>query len=152
VFCIRFTKDEILCSSFLKRSRLLTFIYISLAFLGGFGAAWFIQWNKLNKRGKELKSTGGFLESERLMKETLQKELAVVHQHKMAKELELNQKLQAAEKIMKQMDGDIILMQKSYEETEALLHAKAPEVHALKIQLIEAQNNVARLKAKLGEK
>lgn len=92
------------------------------------------------------------MESERLMKETLQKELAVVHQNKMAKELELNLKLQAAEKIMKQMDGDIILMQKSYEETEALLQAKAPEVHALKIQLIEAQNTVARLKAKLGEK
>ncbi len=92
------------------------------------------------------------MESERLMKETLQKELAVVHQNKMAKELELTQKLQAAEKIMKQMDGDIMLMQKSYEETEALLEAKAPEVHALKIQLIEAQNTVARLKAKLGEK
>ncbi|HOZ78537.1 MAG TPA: hypothetical protein PLY34_11110 [Ferruginibacter sp.] len=136
----------------LNKSCLLNFLYISLAFIGGFGAAWFIQWNKLNKRGRELKSTGGFLESERLMKETLQKELAIVHQNKMAKELELNQKLQTAEKIMKQMDGDIILMQKSYEETEALLHAKAPEVHALKIQLIEAQNNVARLKAKLGEK
>jgi hypothetical protein len=92
------------------------------------------------------------LESERLMKETLQKELAVVHQLKMAKELELNQKLQAAEKLIRQMDSDIILMQKSYEETEALLEAKAPEVHALKIQLIEAQNNIARLKAKLGEK
>lgn len=92
------------------------------------------------------------MESERLMKETLQKELAVVHQLKMAKELELNQKLQTADKIIKQMDGDIILMQKSYEETEALLEAKAPEVHALKIQLIEAQNNIARLKAKLGEK
>lgn len=85
------------------------------------------------------------------MKETLQKELAVVHQIKMAKELELNQKLQRAEKIIKQMDGDIILMQKSYEETEALLEAKAPEVHALKIQLIEAQNTIARLKARLGE-
>lgn len=92
------------------------------------------------------------MESERLMKETLQKELAVVHQNKMAKELELNQKLQAAEKLIRQMDSDIILMQKSYEETEALLEAKAPEVHALKIQLIEAQNNLARLKAKLGEK
>lgn len=111
-----------------------------------------MQWQKLQKQGKELKSTGGFLESEKLMKETLQKELAVVHQNKMAKELELTQKLQTAEKIIRQMDSDIILMQKSYEETEALLQAKAPEVHALKIQLIEAQNAVARLKAKLGEK
>jgi hypothetical protein len=123
-----------------------------LAFLGGFGVAWFIQWSRLQKQNKELKSTGGFLESEKLMKETLQKELAIVHQNKMAKELELFQKIQAAEKIIKQMDSDILLMQKSYEETEALLQAKAPEVHAIKIQLIEAQNTVARLKARLAEK
>jgi septal ring factor EnvC (AmiA/AmiB activator) len=123
-----------------------------LAFLGGFGVAWFIQWGRLQKQNKELKSTGGFLESEKLMKETLQKELAIVHQNKMAKELELFQKIQAAEKIIKQMDSDILLMQKSYEETEALLQAKAPEVHAIKIQLIEAQNTVARLKARLAEK
>ena len=98
-----------------------------------------------------MKSNSGFLESERLMKETLQKELAITHQNIMAKELELNQKLQTAEKIMKQMDSDILLMQKSYEETEALLLAKSPEVHALKLQLIEAQNTIARLKAKLAE-
>lgn len=131
---------------------LLNIIYISLAFIVGFGLAWFLQLNKLQKKGKELKSTGGFLESERLMKETLQKELAIVHQNKMAAELDFTQKLKAAEKIMRQMDSDILLMQKNYEETEALLHVTQPEVHALKLQLIEAQNNIARLKAKLGEK
>ena len=130
---------------------LLNIIYILLVFSAGFGLAWFLQWNKLQKQGKELKSNSGFLESERLMKETLQKELAITHQNKMAKELELNQKLQTAEKIMKQMDSDILLMQKSYEETEALLLAKSPEVHALKLQLIEAQNTIARLIAKLAE-
>lgn len=121
-------------------------IYIIIAFITGFGAAWFIQFTKLQKQRRELKSTGGFLESERLMKETLQKELAVVHQSKMATELDLNQKLQAAEKIIREMDSDIILMQKSYEETEALLKVTQPEVHALKLQLIEAQNTIARLK------
>ena len=131
---------------------LLNIIYISLAFLVGFGLAWFLQWNKLQKQGKELKSNSGFLESERLMKETLQKELAVVHQNKMATELDLSQKLQTAEKIIKQMDSDILLMQKSYEETEALLKVTQPEVHALKLQLIDAQNNIVRLKAKLAEK
>ncbi len=131
---------------------LLNIIYISLAFIVGFGLAWFLQLNKLQKKGKELKSTGGFLESERLMKETLQKELAIVHQNKMAAELDLTQKLKAAEKIMRQMDSDILLMQKNYEETEALLHVTQPEVHALKLQLIEAQNNIVRLKAKLSEK
>lgn len=131
---------------------LLNIIYISLAALLGFCLGWFIRFNKLQKQSKELKSTGGFLESERLMKETLQKELAVVHRNKMAAELELSQKLQEAEKIIRQQTSDIILMQKSYEETEALLRVTQPEVHALKLQLIEAQNNIARLKAKLAEK
>ena len=99
-----------------------------------------------------MKSTGGFLESERLMKETLQKELAVVHQNKMAAELDLSLKLQTAEKIMRKMDGDILLLQKSNEETEALLEAGQPEIHSLKIQLIEAQNIAARYKAQLSEK
>lgn len=131
---------------------LLNIIYILLAFLAGFGIAWFLQWNKLQKQGRELKSNSGFLESERLMKETLQKELAVVHQNKMATELDLSQKLQTAEKMIRQMDSDILLMQKSYEETEALLKVTQPEVHALKLQLIDAQNNLVRLKAKLAEK
>lgn len=129
---------------------LLNILYILLAFGAGFGVAWFLQWNKLNKQGKELKSTSGFLESERLMKETVQKELAITHQNKMAVELDLKTKLQRAEKIIREMDSDILLMQKSYEETEALLQAKSPEVHALKLQLIEAQNTIARLKAKLS--
>jgi len=131
---------------------LVTTIYIAIAFLIGFGVAWLIQWNRLQKRGRELKSNSGYLESERLMKETLQKELAVVHQNKMAAELDLTQKLQAAEKTILQMDSDILLLQKSNEETEALLQAGQPELHALKIQLIEAQNTIARYKAQLAEK
>ena len=130
---------------------LFNLLYIFLGIAIGFAAAWVIQLQKLQKQQKELKSTGGFLESEKLMKENLQKELALVHQHKMAVELDLGQKLMKAEKIIRQMDSDILLMQKSYEETEALLQAKQPEVHALKIQLLEAQNTIARLKAKLNE-
>ena len=128
------------------------FIYLLLAFAVGFGVAWFVQWARLQKQGKQLKSTGGFLESERLMKETVQKELAVTHQNKMATELDLKLKLQKVEKTIKEMDSDIMLMQKSYEETESLLRVTQPEVHALKLQLIEAQNTIARLKAKLAEK
>ena len=131
---------------------LLQVIYIILALVAGFGLAWFLQLGKLHKQQKELKSASGFLESERLMKETLQKELAVVHQNKMATELDLSQKLHKAEKIIRQMDSDILLMQQHYEETEALLQIKQPEVHALKLQLIEAQNSITRLKAKLAEK
>lgn len=127
-------------------------VYCSIAFVVGLIIAWLIGYFKQQKVQKELKSSTGYLESERLMKETLQKELAVVHQNKMAIELELTQKLQVAEKIMQRMDGDILLLQKSNEETEALLEAKQPEVHALKIQLIEAQNAAARYKAQLTEK
>ncbi len=130
---------------------LFNLLYILLGIAIGFTAAWMLQLQKLQRQQKELKSTGGFLESEKLMKENLQKELAMVHQQKMAVELDLGQKLQKAEKIIRQMDSDILLMQKSYEETEALLQAKQPEVHALKLQLLEAQNTIARLKAKFNE-
>ena len=130
----------------------LTIIYIIVAFITGACIAWVISMIKLNKERRELKSTNGFLESERRIKETLQKELAVAHQTKMAAELDLSQKLKAAEKTIQQMDADIILMQKNYEETEALLEAKQPEVHAIKLELIEAKNALARIKGSLIEK
>ena len=131
---------------------MLDIIYVIVAFVIGLAVAWVIGYIKLTKVRKELKSTQGFLESEKLMKETVQKELAVTHQNKMTAELDLSIKLQAAEKIMQQMDSDILLLQKSNEETEALLEAKQPEIHAIKVQLIEAQNNAARYKAQLLEK
>jgi len=127
-------------------------IYIGIAFIAGFAVAWIIGYFKQGKVNKELKSSQGYLESERLMKETVQKELAVVHQNKMAVELDLSQRLQAAEKTILQMDSDILLLQKSNEDTEALLQAGQPEIHSLKLQLIEAQNTVARYKAQLSEK
>ena len=130
----------------------LTIIYIIISFVAGFVISLVIGFIKLTKERKELKSASGFLESEKLRKETLQKELAAVHQSKMAVELDLSQKLQAAEKMIRQMDNDIMLMQKNYEETESLLEAKQPEVHALKLELIEAKNTVARLKGLLTEK
>ena len=130
----------------------LTIIYIIISFVAGFVIALVIGFIKLTKERKELKSASGYLESEKLKKETLQKELAVVHQSKMVAELNLSQKLEAAEKMIRQMDNDIMLMQKNYEETESLLEATQPEVHALKIELIEAKNTVARLKGMLTEK
>ena len=131
---------------------MLDIIYIIVAFVIGLAIAGVISYIKLTKVRKELKSTQGYLESEKLMKETVQKELAVTHQNKMTAELDLSIKLQAAEKTLQQMDSDILLLQKSNEETEALLEAKQPEVHAIKLQLIEAQNNAARYKAQLLEK
>ena len=45
------------------------------------------------------------------------------------------------------LDSDILLLQKSNEETEVLLQEGQPALHALKLQLLDAQNTIARYKA-----
>lgn len=98
------------------------------------------------------KSTQGFLESEKLMKETLQKENIHVHQMKQAAELTFKNKLKHAQELTKRLDEDILLLQKSNEETEALLKAGEPAIYELKLQLIEASNEIARYKGQLNAK
>jgi predicted nucleic acid-binding Zn-ribbon protein len=107
---------------------------------------------KMGKLQKKLRSSDGYLESEKLKKETLQKELKTVYQAKETIELTLKQRLNEAARINKRLDEDILLLQKSNEETEELLKAGQPELHALKLQLIEANNTIARLKGMLGTK
>jgi hypothetical protein len=107
---------------------------------------------RLSKTQKQLRSSGGYLESEKLKKETLQKELNTVYQAKETIELTLKQRLKEAAILNKRMDEDILLLQKSNEETEALLKAGQPELHAIKLQLIEANNTIARLKGLLATK
>jgi hypothetical protein len=129
-----------------------TYIYAGIALVIGFAIGWIIQLVKIAKIKKEHKSMQGFLESERLMKETLQKENIQVHQIKQATELELHRKLKEAVELTKMMDADILLLQKSNEETEAQLASAQPELHAIKLKLIEANNTIARYKAQLGIK
>jgi hypothetical protein len=50
------------------------------------------------------------------------------------------------------MDEDILLLQKSNEETERQLASSQPELHNLKLKMIEAQNVIARYKSQLGTK
>src|SRR6478672_12392308 len=107
---------------------------------------------KMGKLQKKLRSSDGYLESEKLKKETLQKELKTVYQAKETIEITLKQRLNEAGRINKRLDEDILLLQKSNEETEALLKAGQPELHAIKLQLIEANNTIARLKGLLGSK
>jgi hypothetical protein len=121
-------------------------------FFAGFAAAWILRSIALAKAGRLQKSTRGFLESERLMKETLQKENALVHQTKQTIQLNAEKKLQEAAATLKIMDENILLLQKSNEETEALLKAGLPEVHNLKVKLIEANNIIARYKAQQEKK
>ena len=123
-----------------------------MAFAAGFLIAWLIRTQSLQKEVRQHKGTAGLLESERLIKETLRKENAMAFQLKETVEAELNKKLKMAEAMVRQMDQDILLLQKSNEETEELLQKGMPELHQLKLKLIEANNTVARLKAQLNNK
>lgn len=106
----------------------------------------------ISKVKKEYKSTQGLLESEKLIKETAHKENAFLLQSADAALLKTSEKLKAAENLIKVMDNDILLLQKSNEETEILLEKGEPAIHELKLKLIEANNTIARYKAQLGSK
>lgn len=123
------------------------YIYAGAAFIAGFIMAWIIRTVTIVKIRKSQKSTEGYLESEKLMKETLQKEITLLHQTKQTAELELTKKLKEARELNRVLDQDILLLQKSNEETEALLQKGQPAIHELKVKLIEAYNMIARYKA-----
>ena len=128
-----------------------TYIYVASAFAAGFLIAWIIRSVTIAQIKKLLKGTGGYLESEKLMKETLQKENALAHQMKQSTELELTRKLKEHNELTKVLDENILLLQKNNEETEALLQAGQPAIHELKLKLIEAYNTIARYKAQLEQ-
>ena len=129
-----------------------TYIYTGVAFIVGFIAAWVIRTITIAKLTKLQKGTEGYLESERLMKETLQKENMMVHQMKQTIELEYTKKLKDSQDLNKILDENILLLQKSNEETEALLKAGEPALYDIKLKLIEAQNTIARMKGTSHEK
>ena len=129
-----------------------TYIIGGACFVVGFIVAFIIQLLAIMRLKKELKSTRGYLESERLMKENLKKENLSVYQLRQASEVDLIKKLQVAEALNKRLDEDILLLQKSNEETEQQLQVTQPELHSIKLKLIEAQNTIARYKAQLGNK
>ena len=127
-------------------------IYISIAFISGFLIAWLIRTFYISKISRATKSIEGYLESERLMKEKLQKENMTILQLKSALESEKQGRISELEKLVRQMDADILLLQKSNEETEQQLKTTAPALHELKLKLIEANNTIARYKGQLGIK
>jgi peptidoglycan hydrolase CwlO-like protein len=130
----------------------VSLVFVAVAFIAGLLLGLLILSIKLSRVQKQLRSNGGYLESEKLIKETLQKELKTVYQAKETVEHTLKQRLKEAAIINKRMDEDILLLQKSNDETEALLKAGQPEIHSLKLQLIEANNTIARLKGMLAVK
>ncbi len=128
------------------------YIYILIGFVAGFIIAWIIQLITVLKLKKENKSAKGLLESEKLIKENAQKENNYLLQSADASILTTKAKLKQAEDLIKIMDTDILLLQKSNEETEALLAKGEPAIHELKLKLIEANNVIARYKSSTGEK
>ena len=126
------------------------YIYIIAAFTGGFLIAWLLRTYVLKKLQKEYRSVKGWLESERLIKETMQKENSFLLQAADAALLTSKEKLRKAEELNRIMDADILLLQKSNEETEALLAEGEPALHEMKLKLIEANNTIARYKAEMN--
>ena len=124
-------------------------VYILVSFLFGFVFAWVVRTVYIFRLKKELKQTEGLLESERLIKETLRKENALAFQLKANIESELGEKLLQYQHVVKQMDEDILLLQKNNEEVENAFRENQPELYELKMRLIEAQNNINRLKSLL---
>ena len=86
------------------------------------------------------------------MKETLQKENGLLYQSKQTAELDFVKKIKEAQAIINMQEQDILLLQKSNEETEALMQAGLPALHDLKLKLLEANNTIARLKGQAGVK
>ena len=102
---------------------------------------------------KKLKnSIGGFCESEKRMKETLQKENTLLYQTKQIAENESLKKINEAIAIIKIHEEDILLLQKSNEETEAAMQAGLPGLNELKLKLLEANNTIARFKGQVESK
>ena len=90
----------------------------------------------------------GLLESERLMKETAQKENTFLLRSADDALITVQEKLQKAEAIIRRMDTDILLLQKNNEDTEVLLAKGEPALYEMKMKLIEANNTIARIKSR----
>ena len=107
---------------------------------------------KLSKIKKSKNSIEGFWESEKLMKETLQKENTQLYQSKQSLENDFLKKMNEARAIIKMQEEDILLLQKNNEETEAIMQAGLPGLNEIKLKLLEANNTIARYKGQVESK
>ena len=151
-FILYFFLKSVFCSQYLPTTMTEIILYAIGAFILGFVIAWLIKSNMMVNLKKELKNSESLLSQEKQMKETQRKESNLVQQHQQAKELSLIEELNQKKQLLKRLDEDILLLQRSNEETEEMLKASQPELHAMKLKLIEAQNTIARYKSKLGTK
>jgi hypothetical protein len=141
--------NEIICGLIKLHIVAETYLYtgfgVGVGFIGA-SAIFLYQWIKFRRKQKSLE---GFLESEKLIRERFQKENTQLHLQKETTQSEHELKIQQLHDLIKIMDEDILLLQKSNEETEALLKAGDPMVHSLKLKLIEANNTIARYKGQM---
>ena len=86
------------------------------------------------------------------MKETLHKENVLLYQTKQIAENEFLKKINEARAIIKMQEEDILLLQKSNEETEAAMQAGLPGLNELKLKLLEANNTIARFRGQAETK
>ena len=128
------------------------YIYVIVGFVVGFIIAFLIQLITIQKIKKENKSFRGLLESEKLIKENAQKENSFLLQSADASLLTTKIKLKGAQDTIRIMDNDILLLQKSNEETADLFAKGEPAIHELKLKLLEANNIILRYKSLTGEK
>ena len=128
------------------------YIYVIVGFVIGFLLAFLLQLITIQKIKKENKSFRGLLESEKLIKENAQKENSFLLQSADASLLTTKIKLKTAQDTIRMMDNDILLLQKSNEETEDLFAKGEPAIHELKLKLLEANNIILRYKSLTGEK
>lgn len=128
------------------------YVYYIIAFAAGVIITATIFLMNIIKYKKEHKSLQGLLESERLKKETAQKENQFLIQSGDSALQNAHILLKDANALIKQMDSDILLLQQSNEDTEALLAKGEPAINELKLKLIEANNTIARYKAQYGIK
>lgn len=124
------------------------YIYLCSAFAVGFLLAWLIRTFRIAKLKKNHNSILGLLESERLMKETAQKENTFLMRSNDSALVTAYEKLKKADVMIRNMDTDILLLQKSNEETESLLAKGEPALYEMKMKLIEANNTIARFKSR----
>ena len=86
------------------------------------------------------------------MKETLHKENVLLYQTKQIAENEFLKKINEARSIIKMQEEDILLLQKSNEETEAAMQAGLPGLNELKLKLLEDNNTIARFRGQVETK
>lgn len=126
-----------------------TYLYAGTGILIGFAVASVIFIFQLIKMRKTQKSLEGYLESEKLIRERFQKENTQLHDNRELSQSDNELKIQQLQQLVKMMDEDILLLQKSNEETEAMLKMGDPMTNSLKLKLIEANNTIARFKAQV---